>query len=273
MGNSPKTLATPLSKLTQIYKRDPKHQCLVLLSASELKWRGDTVFVVLRKEHNKWCHICTQICVIFSCTLHVFKCQLTHMWCTQKRETICTCLFWDIDNWSCHMIEVRNISFVDFEVFVFSHTLIHFLSPSCNFWLIFKHFLTKSVHFLQDFIFQTIGIGNFLKQGKFLKITFQRKCLQCYTQVGVFLKVKVRTWFWYQIRDELFSTIQKKKKQPGGYFVERWFRDMRYGPGTVPFRPIMFTNASFLKIGVDIGCISLKVLKLWWIFLCLPIGC
>ena len=44
-------------------------------------------------------------------------------------------------------IMVKNNSSVDFEIFVFLHTLICFLSPPCNFWLIFKHFPTKNSAF------------------------------------------------------------------------------------------------------------------------------
>ena len=60
---------------------------------------------------------------------------------------------------------VRNNSSVDFEISVFSHILVCFLSPPCNFWLTFKHFLTKILHFLQ------------LSNPKLSKITLPEKLL------------------------------------------------------------------------------------------------
>ena len=87
--------------------------------------------------------------------------QGNSLWCTPtKQGTSPTCLFWYMDTLSWH--KVKNNSSVDFEIFVSLHTLICFLSPQGNFWLIFKHFSTKTIlHFLQPLITKTIGKGNF----------------------------------------------------------------------------------------------------------------
>ena len=69
-----------------------------------------------------------------------------NMWCISTRQgTNCTGLFWDMENWSWH--RVKNNSSVDFDIFVRIHTLICFLSPPCNFGLIFKHFTQKNSAF------------------------------------------------------------------------------------------------------------------------------
>ena len=63
----------------------------------------------------------------------------------------------------------------DFFFFFFVHTLICFLSPPSNFWLNFKHFSTKILHFLPPVKSKNIGIWNV--KGWFLKITLPEKPL------------------------------------------------------------------------------------------------
>ena len=58
----------------------------------------------------------------------------------QNREQVAQAYF---EIWTIEVgLGVKNNSSVDFEIFVFLHTLIC-LSPPCNFLLIFKHFSTK----------------------------------------------------------------------------------------------------------------------------------
>ena len=94
---------------------------------------------------------------------------------------------------------MKNTS-VDFETFVFLHTLYVFYQ--LNFRLIFKHFSIKKFAFSAAWHIQTIGIGNF--KGQFLKITLSEKLLKW---------SKTRIW-WYQIKAEsvLLTMIKKKKK-------------------------------------------------------------
>ena len=86
------------------------------------------------------------------------------LWCTPtKHQTSCTGLLWDKDNWSWHRAKKKKLlifyllilrflfclCFSSFFLFLFFflHTLICFLSPPCNFWMIFKHFPTKNSAF------------------------------------------------------------------------------------------------------------------------------
>ena len=63
----------------------------------------------------------------------------------QRREQVAQAYF---EIWTIEVsIGVKNNSSVDFEIFVSLHTFICFLSPPCNFWLIFKHFPTKNFAF------------------------------------------------------------------------------------------------------------------------------
>ena len=51
--------------------------------------------------------------------------------------------------------------FFFFLIFTYLSVFLFFLSPSYKFWLIFKHFLTKNLLFLQDLIFENIEIRHF----------------------------------------------------------------------------------------------------------------
>ena len=65
------------------------------------------------------------------------------MWCTlTKQGTSHTGLFWDMNCWSWQRGEKINSS-VNLEIFVFMY-LKCFLSPPCNFWLIFQTFFHKN---------------------------------------------------------------------------------------------------------------------------------
>ena len=64
------------------------------------------------------------------------------LWCSSTKQGISrTGLFWDMDNWSWHRGEKLSICwFWDFCFFTYLDV---FLSPPCNFWMIFKHFPRK----------------------------------------------------------------------------------------------------------------------------------
>ena len=112
------------------------------------------------------------------------------MRCTLAEQgTRHTGLFWDMDNWSWLRGEDYNSS-VNFKVSVNIPGLIYFLSPPCNFWLIFKHFPTKILFFLQPVKSKTTGIGNF--KDRFLKITPEKQLKVLYTNVLTFLKISIK---------------------------------------------------------------------------------
>ena len=99
---------------------------------------------------------------------------------------------------------------VNFEIFLcYPHTLVCFLSPSCNFWLVFKHFPTKKIC-----IFCSLSNPKTIRirKGQFLQITLPEKLFRSNTQMVISQKVRrVWTWFWYQTKAErvLLTMIPK----------------------------------------------------------------
>ena len=129
----------------------------------------------------------------------------------QNREQVAQGYF---EIWTIEVgIGVKNNSSVDFEMFAFFlHTLMCFLSPPCNFWLIFKHFPTKR----KSAFAVACHIQNYrnrkLLKSWFLKITLPEKPFTIYKQVVISQKIgEVWTWFWYQIKavDVLLTMIPK----------------------------------------------------------------
>ena len=80
-------------------------------------------------------------------------------------------------------------------------SLICFLSPTCNFWLIFKHFSTKNSALSAACHIQKYR--NRKLKADFSKSHFQRNRLRSYTQMVISQKIGVVwTWFSYQIKTE-----------------------------------------------------------------------
>ena len=105
---------------------------------------------------------------------------------------------------------MKNNSFVDFET-CFLHTFICFLSPQCNFWLIFKYFTAKILHFLQPVVSYPKLLWKF--KGRILKITLKKKKMLTVLHTNghisksrrsmnlifsIKLKLKVCSLQWYQ---------------------------------------------------------------------------
>ena len=113
------------------------------------------------------------------CVVDISQLHESHIWRSPvKQETRRTGLFWDMGNWIWHRGE-KWLIYRFWDCFVFVRTFICLLPLSCNFWLIFKHFPTKILYFLQLVKYKTTGIADFSKSH------FRRNRLLSYTQMVI----------------------------------------------------------------------------------------
>ena len=93
-----------------------------------------------RVHHAIWMNLMLFFSFLFICCFFHFYTHVMHS--QQNRERV-TQAYFEIPTIEVGIV-MKNNSSVNFEIVVFLHTLIWFLSPPCNFWLIFKHFPTKN---------------------------------------------------------------------------------------------------------------------------------
>ena len=131
-----------------------------------------------------------------------------HIWCTPTKQGTSRKVSFEI--WAIEFdIGLKSNSSVDFEIFVFSNTLICFLSAPCNIWFS-SIFPQKLLNFLQPVIsknhrnrklWRPISQNHTSRRashGFMHKWFYLKKLEECVLNFGIKLKLKVWSLQWYQ---------------------------------------------------------------------------